>query len=266
MDHSQNMQWWNEVTPIHIASDFYDVPSFLNGRNTLGTVEREALGDVAGKRILHLMCHFGLDTISLARMGATVTGIDFSSLSIEAANRFTQELKMESQCHFIRADVHDFQNHLDEQYDIVFTSHGILEWLLELSSWSSAIAKCLKTTGFFYMIEIHPISLIFDELEKDLRVGNSYFMADRDLTLFDTSDYTDRSFQPKSSRTKKLWRLEEVFNSLRASGLVIQEFKEFSFSTYKALPMMEQQEDGLWRLPEGFPEVPFYFAVKATKA
>ena len=261
------MRWWDEVTPSHVASAYYDVPSFLNGRNTLGATEREALGDVAGKRILHLMCHFGMDTLSLARMGATVTGVDFSERSIEAANRLAHELQIENRSRFICADVYDLQHHLDEEYDIVFTSHGILEWLSDLSLWSSVIAKFIKTTGYFYMVEIHPFSLIFDELEADrLRVANDYFGGGQDLTLFDTSDYTDRNFYPKGPRTKKLWRLDEVLSSLRASGLKVQEFKEFSFSTYKALPMMEQQDVGLWRLPKSFPEIPFYFSVKAVKA
>ena len=261
---SPNRQWWNEVTPRHVDSDFYDVRGFLAGRNTIGVNELRALGDITSKRILHLMCHFGLDTLSLTRMGAEVTGVDFSDRSIEVANRLRKESALEQRSKFICADVLEVTHLMHEKYDIVFTSHGILEWLSDLTSWATAIAHVLNEDGFFFIMDVHPFSLIFNELSKDAIVpSNSYFRDTHRLDHFDLADYTDRNYRPESSRTKFLWRIDEILGALRLSGLVVTEFNEYPFSTYQALPIMEQGKDGLWYLPKGCPDIPFYFSLKA---
>lgn len=267
MSSSDNHAWWEEVSPRHIKSEFYDVSAFVKGRNTLGETELQALGAVEGKRLLHLMCHFGLDTLSLARMGASVTGVDFSEKSVATASELAQQIGLQDRSRFICADVLDLPKHTAEKFDVVFTTHGILEWLPDLSAWGKIIAGALDSAGYFYLLDVHPVSLVFDELSPDkLQVNNDYLTGWRGMTGFDRSDYADRNYVPRSGRTKRLWPLESVFGALIGAGLRITEFREFPFSTYKAFPMMERRNDGLWYLPEKLSGIPLYFSIKARRA
>ena len=119
-----NKQTWNNKTEVHIASDFYDNKSFLEGKSTLNSIELDLLGDLKDKKILHLQCHFGQDSLSLARMGAKVTGVDLSDKAIEKATEFNQLLHLDVK--FICCDIYDLPTYLNEKFDIVFTSYGII--------------------------------------------------------------------------------------------------------------------------------------------
>ena len=124
-----NRKHWDEVVPIHVASGLYDVASFKAGASRLKPVEREELTGVRGKGLLHIQCHFGLDTLSWAREGAVVTGIDFSEPALEAARSLAEECGVEAR--FIQSDVYSLPEKLAEQFDIVFTSYGAICWLPE---------------------------------------------------------------------------------------------------------------------------------------
>ena len=137
-----NRQNWNERTPVHAATEFYDVEGFKSGRITLTDVERREVGDVDGKTLLHLQCHFGLDTMSWARLGAKATGVDFSDAAIDLARSLNDEMKLDTR--FIRSDVYDLPDVLDEEFDIVFTSYGVLVWLPDLDRWASTIQRLLR--------------------------------------------------------------------------------------------------------------------------
>ena len=117
-----NKETWNKKTAVHIASDFYNNEAFLNGKSSLNSIEIDLLGDVSQKKILHLQCHFGQDTLSLARLGAKVTGIDFSDQAIEKAKEYSKQLDLDAT--FICCDVYDTPNYLDEKFDIVFTTNS----------------------------------------------------------------------------------------------------------------------------------------------
>ena len=142
-----NKALWNNKTDVHIESEFYDNETFINGRNSLNSIELELLGDIKGKSVLHLQCHFGQDTISLNRLGANVTGIDLSDKAIERAKELT--IKTNSDAKFICCDIYDLPNHLDEQFDIVFTSYGVIGWLPDLDKWAKIISHFLKQDGKF---------------------------------------------------------------------------------------------------------------------
>jgi 2-polyprenyl-3-methyl-5-hydroxy-6-metoxy-1,4-benzoquinol methylase len=146
-----NKDAWNKRTDVHVTSDFYDVPSFLNGRNTLHETELHLLGDVQGKSILHLQCHFGLDSLSLSRMGATVIGIDLSDKAVAAAQQLSVQSGLEAT--FICADVYDLPNNLTGQFDIVFTSYGVIGWLPDMQKWGDVIQHFLKPNGTFILVE-----------------------------------------------------------------------------------------------------------------
>jgi SAM-dependent methyltransferase len=166
-----NRRSWNNRTDTHLASAFYDVPGFLKGNSSLKDIELHLLGDVTGKSILHLQCHFGQDTLSLSRLGATVTGVDLSDKAIENAERLAKETGLPAD--FICCDIYDLPNYLDTTFDIVFTSYGTIGWLPDLDKWANIIARYLKPDGRFIFVEFHPVVWMFDnDFEK---VAYNYF-------------------------------------------------------------------------------------------
>ncbi len=137
----KNKELWNELTAIHAGSEFYDVDGFKRGKCSLSSIELEELGDVSGKSLLHLQCHFGLDTLSWARLGARVTGVDFSDKAIDLARSLSRDLKIEAD--FVQSDIYDLPDNLDGEFDIVFTSGGVLPWLPDLKRWAEIITHFL---------------------------------------------------------------------------------------------------------------------------
>ena len=156
-----NKQSWNKKTDFHIASEFYDNESFIKGKSSLNEIELNLLGDIKGKSILHLQCHFGQDTISLNRLGAKITGVDLSDRAIEKANELAKETNAEA--NFICCDIYDLPNFLDEKFDIVYTSYGTIGWLPDMDKWASIISHFLKPKGKFIFVEFHPVVWMFDD-------------------------------------------------------------------------------------------------------
>ena len=174
-----NLGLWNEWTAIHETSEFYDLEGFRAGRSSLHSIERDELGEVAGKRLLHLQCHFGLDTLSWARLGATVTGVDFSGRAIALARSLSAELALPAT--FVQSTVDELQSNLTGAFDVVFTSYGAIEWLADLQRWAQTIAHFLAPDGAFSMVELHPLARTLDDLDThpELRVVGPYFPASR---------------------------------------------------------------------------------------
>src|SRR5579883_209573 len=166
-----NRGLWNGWAKLHKDSAFYDVPAFKAGQSTLKHVELKELGDVAGKRLLHLQCHFGLDTLSWARRGAIVTGVDFAPDSIAQAKALGEEIGVAAE--FLVSDALDLPAELDNRFDIVFTSYGALPWLGDLNRWANGIARCLAPGGVFYMVEFHPFLDMLDANGE--QIAGSYF-------------------------------------------------------------------------------------------
>ena len=263
---SANREHWNQCTPIHAKSKFYDVDGFKSGKLSLMSVEREELGDVAGKSLLHLQCHFGLDTMSWARLGAGVTGVDFSDKAIDLARSLSDELGIEA--HFLLSNVYDLPDVLEGQYDIVFTSYGVLCWLPDLTRWAEIAAHFIKPGGTFYMVDGHPFGMVFGDGDDatELKVHYRYTHGPSEPGEFGPGPtYTDGS--PMLSSTTYEWNhsVGDILNSLISAGLTIEFFHEFPFTAWPALPMMEKCEDGWWRLKDGGESVPFLFSLKATK-
>ena len=253
---------WNERTPIHAASESYDVEGFKAGRITLHDVERGEMGDVSGKTILHLQCHFGLDTMSWARLGAKATGVDFSDAAIELARSLNRELDLDVR--FIRSNVYDLPDVLDEQFDIVFTSVGVLCWLPDLDKWAAVVSYHLKPGGMFYIIDGHPLMNVFEESEAgDLRLEYGYFHE----------EHRWKGGEPSYAGSEIIespvyeWHhsLGEIVTALIGAGLRIEYLHEFPFSSYRAFPMMKKDDDGLWRFPEHNDSLPQLFSIRATK-
>ena len=263
---NSNREFWNECTPIHAKSKSYDVDGFKSGKSTLMSIEREELGDVAGKSLLHLQCHFGLDTMSWARLGARVTGVDFSDKAIDLARSLSDELGISAE--FVLSNGYDLPDALNGEYDIVFTSYGVLCWLPDLTRWAEIAAHFVKPGGTFYIVDGHPFGHIFydEEDATDLRPYYKYSYKDEEpIEVPPGPTYTDGS--PKLSSTTYGWNhsVGDILNSLISAGLTIEFFHEFHFAVWHALPMMKKGEDGWWRLKDGGDSVPFLFSLKTTK-
>ncbi len=155
----QNRQLWNEWTGIHTEGSFYDVESFKNGDRgvRIDAWEQDEVGDVRGKSLLHLQCHFGLDTLSWARLGAVVTGVDFSEKAIAAARGLAREVGLEAR--FCISSVYDLPDALGGTFDIVYASRGALGWLPSIERWADVVTRYLTPGGFLYLHEGHPVLL-----------------------------------------------------------------------------------------------------------
>ena len=253
---------WNERTPVHAASESYDVEGFKAGRITLHDVERGEMGDVSGKTLLHLQCHFGLDTMSWARLRAKATGVDFSDAAIELARSLNSELNLDVR--FICSNVYDLPDVLDEQFDIVFTSVGVLCWLPDLDKWASVVSHHLKPGGMFYILDGHPLMNVFEESEAgDLRLEYGYFHEEH---LWEGGEPSYAGSEIIESPVYE-WHhsLGEIVTALIGAGLRIEYLHEFPFSSYRAFPMMKKDDDGLWRFPEHNDSLPQLFSIRATK-
>lgn len=257
-----NLVRWDELVGVHMrARDAYDLDGFRTGRSTLRSIELEEVGDVRGKRLLHLQCHFGMDTISWARQGATVVGVDFSPEAIRVARGLDAELGAAAE--FVCSNIYDLPAKLEGAFDIVFTSYGVLCWLPDLAEWGNVINHFLAPGGFFYIVDGHPVSGMFGE-DSELGASESYFDVG---PLEDTEDgsYADRS-AVLEHKTSYEWQhsLSDIVNALAGSGLRVEFLHEFPFSMFQRLPSMVKGEDGWWHVP-GHDNVPFLFSLKASK-
>jgi len=258
-----NRSLWNAWTSIHAESEFYDIEGFKEGKTSLNAIELEELGDVRDKSLLHLQCHFGLDTLSWARAGARVTGVDFSDKAIDLARSLSEETGLKAR--FICSNIYDLPDALIERFDIVFTSYGVLSWLPDLGRWARVVAHYLKPGGIFYLVEFHPVLYMLDE-ERGDSLKYPYFHTPEPLLFQEKGSYAD----PQSDflHPSYFWThsLGDVINSLISAGLVIQFVHEFPYSVYKCFTFMEEDEDGLWRLKGRSRSIPLMFSIKAVRA
>lgn len=255
-----NRQTWNKKVAIHAASSFYDMNAFLAGKSSLNTYEIEALGDVNGKSLLHLQCHFGQDTLSFARMGARCTGVDISQEAITLSRKLTKDLHLSAQ--FTCCNVVDTSAHISEQFDIVFTSYGVLGWLPDLKSWAQMIADRLKVGGAFYIVEFHPIAWMFDYTQEDPVLRYGYQQKE---VIYE--EYQGTYADPTALITSKEygWNhgLGEVVSSLAEVGLHIDFLKEHNASPYNIFPQLTKNINGLYERKDHL--FPLIFELKATR-
>ena len=258
---------WNERTGVHAGSDFYDVAGFKDGRITLNQSERAGVGDVRGKSLLHLQCHFGLDTLSWARLGAKATGVDISEAAIDLARKLNDEAGLDAR--FVRSDIYDLPQVLDAGFDIVYTAMGVLAWLPDLSAWAEVAARYLKPGGLFYLLEIHPASQIFDEAPLDspgdLNVRYGYFPDPEGMSV-PGGGPSYAGDEPIESPCHE-WQhsIGEILTALLDAGLRLTSFAEHPATLYKQFPGMTRGDDGLWRLPFDEDFLPLTFELTATR-
>ncbi|AMM51689.1 methyltransferase type 12 [Rufibacter sp. DG15C] len=258
---AQNRHAWNLRTGVHKDSAFYDVEAFKKGKTSLNPLELEALGDVKGKKLLHLQCHFGQDTLSWARLGAKATGVDLSDAAIELAQQLNQQLGLDAE--FVCCNVYDLPQHLQGEYDIVFTSYGTIGWLPDLDKWAEVINHFLKPGGTFFIAEFHPAVWMFDNNFSYIQYP--YFNTGGPIIEESTGTYTDRDAPIQYTEYSWNHALSEVMTALLKQGLQLVEFKELPYSYYNCFANMEQGTDGFWRIKGMDEKLPMMYSLNMVK-
>lgn len=255
-----NRQSWNNRTDTHLKSEFYDLESFIKGKTSLNSIELELLGDVKGKTILHLQCHFGQDTISLSRLGAEVTGVDLSDKAIENAMQIAEDTN--SNTTFICCDIYDLPNYLNKQFDIVFTSYGTIGWLPDIDKWAKIVSRFLKPNGQFVFVEFHPVVWMFDDnFEKiEYRYFNSGAIVESE-----SGTYADKNAD--ISQEYVMWNhdLSEVINNLIKNGLEINSLNEYDYSPYNCFNKTIEIEPNKFRIEHLGNKIPMVYSIVAKK-
>lgn len=266
-----NRNLWNEWAEIHARSttECYNLESFKAGASSLHSIELEELGDVSGRSLLHLQCHFGMDTLSWARQGAKVTGADFSDRAIAIARSLSKEVGIEAT--FVCCDLYDLPDMLSGQFDIVFTSYGVLVWLPDITGWAEVIAHFLKPGGTFYIVEFHPFCLVFDNGDDvtGLQVANPYFHSAEPLEFEVSGSYADREAKVEQPvEYEWMHSLGDIVNALIGAGLRIEFLHEFPYAVDPAIlppSATVRDEEGWYRLADRDNMIPLMFSLKATK-
>jgi len=260
---ASNRQGWNQRAPASLRSTYFDVDSFKAGRNTLHTIEREALGDVRGRSLLELQCSIGVDALSLARDGARVTAVDYAAESIAIARGLAEELALDVR--FVCSDVYELPHVLDERFDIVFTSSGVLGCLPDLAAWGRVVAHFLNEGGSVHVVEIHPIVHLFEQVDGQLKLARSLFKDGpyqwRIAAAYARQVSEQEAVAPHTQYTWP-WRVADLVTVLIEAGLRIDRLQEVPVDIRQRFPMMVGDGDG-WRLP-GDP-LPLAVVCSATK-
>jgi SAM-dependent methyltransferase len=262
-----NRTLWNAWTKLHENSEFYNLEEFKRGGVRLRDHEMAEVGPVRDRDLLHLQCHFGIDSLSWARLGAHVTGADFSAESIALATSLAGELELDAR--FVESDVYDLPAKLAGDFDIVYTSGGVLGWLPDIRRWAAVVAHFVRAGGTFYISEVHPV---FEAFEYDgvgpgeIRLQHPYWEHAEPLSFKVEGSYADRSADV-GDLTEYGWNhaMGEIVTALAETGLRIDFLHEFPFLGWRADALVDGH-DGRFRLPgELDGRLPLSFSLKASK-
>jgi len=257
-----NRDSWNERVPIHVASGFYDVDGFKAGRSVLRPYELKDVGSVRGKALVHLQCHFGIDTLAWAKRGARVVGVDFSAPAVAAATRLAAEMGVRAQ--FVVANVYDASRVLRRQFDVVYTGRGALCWLPDVRRWAAVVARLLRPGGLFYLTEFHPLEWVF--AEDSLEVKYDYFTPATGFVHTQSGSYADPAAPTTHDETVQ-WNhgIGDVVTALLVAGLDIQLVREHDTTDFRRWPFLVPAEQGTWRMPDGMHSLPLMYTIRAVK-
>ncbi|MCP5061006.1 MAG: methyltransferase domain-containing protein [Ignavibacteriae bacterium] len=255
-----NKVTWNEKVKVHSKSEMYDLEAFKGGKTSLMKYELEALGDVKGKSLLHLQCHFGQDTLSWSRLGVKCVGVDLSNEGVKLAQQLNEELNLDAE--FVCCNVLDTSDYVKDEFDIVFTSYGTIGWLPDLKPWGKMIAERLKLGGTFYIAEFHPIVWMFDYLDGKPVMKYGY---NQDEAIYEEYEGTYANESSKMISKEYGWNhgLGEVVTALTEAGLHIDYLKEHDESPYDVLPDLTKTESGNYVTKDKL--YPLIFEIKARK-
>jgi SAM-dependent methyltransferase len=262
-----NRRNWDERVPIlrRDRTGFYAVERFLAGEKRLHAIEPGELGDVAGKRLIHLQCHFGLDTLILARHGAIVTGLDFSCVAIEEARLLAARTGLAAE--FVCANVYYAREAVAGDFDIAYVTWGTICWLPDLAGWAQTIASLLAPGGYLYFADAHPNMLILEE--RDGRLVHEYPIdtpAERPLVFNEAHTYSDDTTPLAATRPYEwIHSLSRIIGALLGAGLTLDFLHEHPALPWPLFPMCVRGEDGMWRLPDSVPAFPLSVSLRARE-
>lgn len=265
----QNQRNWNDRAAIHFKDEAgsYRVQAFLDGEDNLHDIEDREIGDVRGKRIAHLQCHFGIDTLCLARRGASCVGLDFSSVALTAARELQQRTGLDAS--FVEGNVYDARTLIDGHFDMVYVTWGAIGWLPDIARWAKVVASLLKPGGTLYLLEGHPSLLLADENSPELRPGFDWrTSADKPIVMNEATTYTGDTAKIAHTTTYEwVHPLGDIVNAVIAAGMRLDFLNEHEELAWQFAPIMVPREDKrrMWVLPEGFPRLPLSFSIGATK-
>ncbi len=256
-----NQKLWDAKTGIHVDSAFYDMSGFLKGKNSLRKIELAELPDLKGKTVLHSQCHFGQDTLSMQRMGAQCTGIDLSSKAIAMARQYNSQLGLNAK--FVQCNVFDIDKHIDEQFDLVFTSYGVLGWLPDMEKWATQMASRVKEGGMFYIVEFHPTMYMFDW--NDYKVGYPYFYEKEPTKEVEIGTYADRESDIELEEYFWQHHMGEIIQALIEQGLEVVSFQEYDYSPYQIFGKEVKRANQEYLFPVNNVNIPLTFSLKCIK-
>ncbi len=255
---SINRKSWNDRVASHLESDFYDMESFLNGKTSLQSIELGLLGDVQGKSILHLQCHFGQDSLSLARMGALVTGVDLSDEAIEKARGLNKQMELDAR--FVACNIYDLPKHLEGQFDVVFTSYGTIGWLPDLKKWAAIVRRYLRPGGQFVMVDFHPTLWMFDD--EFSHIQYRYFQSEP-IVETQTGTYADRDSGVQLKEVSWNHSMSALITSLLDQGLKLTHLGEYDYSCYECFRNLVEVEPGKYRVKHLGNKIPMMYSIVA---
>jgi SAM-dependent methyltransferase len=255
-----NRAMWDERVPLHVESGLYDVAGFKKGKSSLRAFEEEELGAVSGKELVHLQCHIGLDTISWARKGARVVGLDFSEPAIDVARRLAAETEVEAE--FVCADLYAAPEALGRRFDVVYTGIGALCWLPDITKWARVVSELMKPGATLYLVEVHPLTDAMADATLDFEYD--YFHDPAGHVFEESGSYAAPLARTRHNRSIA-WRhpIGDVVTALAARGLRVESLREHDFTVFLRWPFLEERADGTFHLPPNMKRLPLLYSLKA---
>lgn len=263
-----NRKNWNDRVPVHLEAWGYSMAKFVEDPNYIADgveIQRSELGSVEGKSLLHLQCQLGTDALSWARLGASVTGMDFSERAIAAAKKLFEDCNTPGR--FFVAELYESRSVLNEQFDIVYTGGGALIWLPDIKGWAKVMSAFLKPGGTFYINDFHPVMLSLDLGRDDglLSITRNYFETDEPESIDEATSYAGSGVISNTRHFNWNHGIGEITTALIDAGLRIEFVREFQFVGYQGVPALEKPDEDWWRLPDHRERLPLAFSIRAVK-
>jgi 2-polyprenyl-3-methyl-5-hydroxy-6-metoxy-1,4-benzoquinol methylase len=263
-----NRRNWDERVAIHArdATGDYMLDRFRAGEDALHDIEAAELGDITGKRVLHLQCHIGRDTLCLVRRGAIATGLDFSEPALAVARQLSRETGLAAE--FIHGTVDDAPRLTPGPFDLVFTTWGTICWLPDMTRWARVIASVLKPGGELYFADMHPSFAVLEVIDgKLVPMWDFDTPPDAPLSFTNTTTYTGDPTEMANQSTREwIHSLSSVLGALIEAGMSLTMFREHAVLPWQGLPIMVPATERMWRLPDGYPRMPLSYSLRASKA
>ncbi|MEM9200438.1 MAG: class I SAM-dependent methyltransferase [Actinomycetota bacterium] len=264
-----NLANWNERVIGHTAPDGYDIAGLIADPDRITDVVRfdqDVFGDVTGKNLLHSQCHIATDTLSWARLGATVTGLDFSPDALASARDTAAKMGIDAT--FVETELYDAPNHIDHEFDCVYTSVGAINWLPDIAEWGRVMAGFVKPGGQFYIRDGHPALYSLDDErdDRDLVITHPYFHDGQPLRWEDATSYAGSATIENDVMYEWIHPISSIVMALINAGLVVDELRELDHLDWPFFSFMESVDGERYVLPEAQRRlVPLQFSILAHK-